>query len=60
MGKEVKVAWWGQVKKEDGDIDEIPQKRLEDIKFETRSRLILAVRISRNWHILDLSVFIKK
>ena len=38
-GKEVKVAWWGKLKKEDGDIDEILQKDLEDCL--TCDRLIL-------------------
>ncbi|MDJ0719672.1 MAG: hypothetical protein QNJ54_36515, partial [Prochloraceae cyanobacterium] len=32
-GYQVLIAWWGQVSKEDGDIDEIPTEKLEKIEY---------------------------
>ena len=32
-GYRVAIAWWGQISKEDGDIDEIPTDKLESIEY---------------------------
>ncbi|MDJ0715800.1 MAG: hypothetical protein QNJ54_16465 [Prochloraceae cyanobacterium] len=32
-GYRVAIAWWGQISKEDGDIDEIPTEKLETIDY---------------------------
>ncbi|MDJ0716804.1 MAG: hypothetical protein QNJ54_21740 [Prochloraceae cyanobacterium] len=32
-GYTVKIAWWGQISKEAGDIDEIPTEKLEKIEY---------------------------
>ncbi|MEG3437748.1 plasmid replication protein, CyRepA1 family [Pannus brasiliensis CCIBt3594] len=36
LGHEVRVAWWGQVEKEDGDIDEIDNETVKSIRLLSR------------------------